>query len=305
VPPIIKTLRISCVWTVVLLIPSALTAQNGALHITIVSGENTTHAAGARVAKPITIEVTDAAGQPVEGARTSFQLPEEGPGGVLWSGLRTDLAVTDSHGRATLRGFQLNKTPGPFNVRVTVAKEQARAGIVVRQRIGEVSATMESAPAGSADRKAQPAAVSIPAQTVPTVKETPSKAEPAKATPATSRPTRAVTPRAIEASVQPDSASRQTVTETAPNVAASRPTRMQTIIITPKSTKSSGGPVASSGGKSHKKWVWLGILAAGGAAGAFAGSSLGVSSASHGAGVAAGNTSTLSIGTPTFTIGKP
>ena len=299
-PPIIKTLRMSCVWTVVLLIPSASTAQNGALHITIVSGEDTTHAAGARVAKPITIEVTDAAGQPVEGARTSFQLPEEGPGGVLSSGLRTDLAVTDSHGRATLRGFQLNKTPGPFNVRVTVAKEQARAGIIVRQRIGEVIAAT-----GNADRKAQPAAASIPAETVPTVKGTPSKAEPAKATPATSRPTRAATPRAIEASVQPDSASRQTVTETAPSVAASRPTRMQTIIITPKSTKSSGGPVASSGGKSHKKWVWLGILAAGGAAGAFAGSSLGVSSTAHGAGVAAGNTTTLSIGTPTFTIGKP
>ena len=133
----IKTIRMLCAWTIViLLIPCVSTAQNSALHITIVSGEDATHPAGAHVAKPITIEVTDAAGQPVEGARTSFQLPEEGPGGVLSSGLRTDLAVTDSHGRATLRGFQLNRTPGRFNVRVTVAKEQARAGTVVRQRIG-------------------------------------------------------------------------------------------------------------------------------------------------------------------------
>ncbi len=304
-PPIIKTLRMSCVWTVALFIPSASTAQNNALHITIVSGEDATHAAGAHVAKPITIEVTDAAGQPVEGARTSFQLPEEGPGGVLSSGLRTDLAVTDSRGRATLRGFQLNRTAGQFNVRVTVAKEQARAGIVVRQRIGEVSTAMGSTTEGSADRKAQPAAASTPAETVPTVKETPAKAEPANPTPATPRPTRAATPRAIEASVQPAPASRPTVTETAPSVTASRPERMQTIVTTQKSPTTSGGPVASSGGKSHKKWVLLGILAAGGAAGAFAGSSLGASSAAHSSGLAAGISSAISIGTPTFTIGKP
>jgi hypothetical protein len=80
---------------------------------------------------------------------------------------------------------------------------------------------------------------------------------------------------------------------------------MQTIIITQKSTKISGGPVASSRGRSHKKWVWLGILAAGGAAGAFTGSTLGASSAGHGTGQAAGISAPVSIGTPTVTIGKP
>jgi hypothetical protein len=80
---------------------------------------------------------------------------------------------------------------------------------------------------------------------------------------------------------------------------------MQTIVITQESTKASSGPAASSGGKSHKKWVLLGILVAGGVAGAFAGSSLGVSSAAHGSTVAAGISSSVSIGTPTITIGKP
>lgn len=289
-----------CVWTIVLLIPRASTAQNGALHITIISGEDAAHPAGAHVVKPITIEVTDAAGQPVEGARTSFQLPEEGPGGVLASGLRTDLAVTDSHGRATLRAFQLNRTPGPFNVRVTVGKEQARAGIVVRQRIGEVSTAT-----GSADRKAQPSAASVQAETVQPVKETPPKTEAVKATPATVMPTRAPTRKTIEATVQPLPASRPTVTESTPGIAASRPTRMQTIVVTQKSPKTSGGPVATSGGKSHKKWVVLGILVAGGAAGAFASSSLGAASAAHNPGLAAGLNSSVSIGTPTITIGKP
>jgi hypothetical protein len=298
VTPVSKALRMWCVWTIVLLFPPASTAQNDALHIAVVSGEDTAHPAGAHVVKPITIEVTDAAGQPVEGARTSFQLPEEGPGGLMASGLRTDLAVTDSHGRATLRGLQLNRTPGPFNVRVTVAKEQARAGIVVRQRISEASAAT-----GSADRKARPSAVNAPGETAPSVKETPSKTEPAKAIPATVRPTRATTPRAIEASAQTAPVIRPTVTESAPG-AASRPTRTQTIVTTQKPPKAGGGAVAS-GGRSHKKWVLLGILAAGGAAGAFAHSSLGAASAAHNPGLATGLNSSVSIGTPTITIGKP
>ena len=298
-PQILKTLRMSSVWTIVLLIPRAATAQTSALHIAILSGEDATHPAGARVVKPITIAVTDAAGQPVEGARTSFQLPEEGPGGVLASGLRTDLAVTDSHGHATLSGFQLNRTPGPFNVRVTVAKEQARAGIVVRQRIGEVSAAT-----GSADRKAQPAAVHATAEPVPPVKDAPPKAEPAKTAPATVRPTRATAPRAIEARAQMAPVIRPAVTESGPG-AASQPTRTQTIVVTQKPTRAGGGPVASSGGKSRKKWVLLGVLAAGGAAGAFASTNLGAASAAHNPGLAPGLNSAVSIGTPTFTIGKP
>jgi hypothetical protein len=300
VTSIMKVLRVTCVWTIVLLLPHASTAQNSALHITVISGEDTAHPAGAHVAKPITIEVTDAAGQPVEGARTSFQLPEEGPGGISSNGLRTDVAVTDSHGRATLRGFQLNRTPGPFNVRVTVAKEQARAGIVVRQRIGEVSAV-----AGSADRKAQPSAATAPAETVPTVKDTPSKSEPAKTAPATIRPTHVATQKTIEARAQQAPVIRPTVTESTPGAAVSKLTRTQTIVITQKSPKTGGGPVASSGGKSRRKWVLLGILAAGGAAGALAHSSLGAASAAHNPGLAGGLNSSVSIGTPTITIGKP
>jgi len=293
-----KTLHPACVWTVCLLMPLALTAQSGALRITVVSGADAVYSGGAHVAKPITIEVTDAAGQPVEGARASFQLPEEGPGGVLSSGLRTDLAVTDSHGHATLRGFQLNRIPGQFNVRITAAKDQARAGLVVRQSIGEVNAA-----GASADKKALPPAAS--ATTAAPAKATPPATAPPKATPDTARPTRAATPRAIEASARPAPVSPKTVLETASDAAPSRPAQIPTIVITQKPAKSTGGPVASSEHKSHKKWVLLGILAAGGAAGAFAGTGMGAASAAHGSGVAASITSAISIGTPTFTIGKP
>ena len=295
---IIQTLCTACVWTAALLMPRASTAQNGALHIAVVSGEDAVYSGGTHVAKPITIEVTDAAGQPVEGARASFQLPEEGPGGVLSSGLRTDLAVTDSHGHATLRGFQLNRLAGPFNVRITAAKDQARAGIVVRQRIGEGNAA-----SASADRKVQAPAASATNAGPP--KATPPPAALPKAAPAAAPPARAATPKTIEANAGPAAASLKSVAPSTSGVAPSKPEQIQTIVITQKSLQSSGQQVSASSHKSHKKWVLLGMLAAGGAAGAFARSGMSAASAAHGSGVAAGLTSSISIGTPTFTIGKP
>ena len=295
---IIKTRRMACVWTA-LLIPLASTAQNSGLHIAVISGGDAVYSPGARVTKPITIEVTNGEGQPVEGARASFQLPEEGPGGVLSGGLRTDLAVTDSHGRTTLRGFQLNRIPGQFNVRITAAKDQARAGIVVRQHIGEAPAA-----AGSADRKAEPPAAS--ATNAAPAKAAPSKQAPAHTTPAAVRPTREATPKVVEASLHSAPATPGPAAPSASDRAPSRPATIQTIIVTQKSSRpTTSGQMAASNHKSHKKWVWIAALAAGGAAGAFAGSGMGAAGAGHGSGVSAGMNSAISIGTPTLTIGKP
>jgi len=85
----------------------------------------------------------------------SFQLPAEGPGGVFPNGLRTDLALTDASGRATLHALQLNKTPGQFHIRITAVKEQARAGAISVQYIG---GTGEAAPAVAATARAPEAA---------------------------------------------------------------------------------------------------------------------------------------------------
>jgi hypothetical protein len=81
------------------------------------------------------VEVTDETGKPVEGAAISFHLPEEGPGGVFANGMRTEVAVTDSHGHAGVHGLQLNRAPGPFQIRIVASKEQARAGMVSFQYI--------------------------------------------------------------------------------------------------------------------------------------------------------------------------
>ena len=122
------------------------TAQVAILQIQIIDGEGGVHAPGARSARPLTVEVTDETGRPVARAAVSFHLPDEGPGGSFTNGLRTDVATTDERGRASLRGWQLNRMPGRFQIRITASKEQATAGTVSFQYITE--------PAGGATAKA-------------------------------------------------------------------------------------------------------------------------------------------------------
>jgi hypothetical protein len=129
-------------------------AQIAVLQIKVVEGEGAVHPAGARIAHPLTVEVTDETGRPVAGAAVSFQLPPEGPSGLFSNGLRTDLILTDASGRASIHSVQLNRTGGQFRIRITAVKEQARAGAVSTQYIGE---NRSGAPA-SAVAKAGPAA---------------------------------------------------------------------------------------------------------------------------------------------------
>jgi hypothetical protein len=112
-------------------------AQVAILQIRVIEGEGAVHAPGSRSTRPLTVEVTDETGKPVEGAAVSFHLPEEGPGGVFANGMRTEVAVTDSHGHAAVHGLQLNRASGPFQIRIVASKEQARAGMVSFQYIAE------------------------------------------------------------------------------------------------------------------------------------------------------------------------
>ena len=144
----LQTARVKCAWTMVCIVASLAIAQDSALHIKVVAGDGVQNAAGSH-GKPLTVEVTDATGRPVAGARVSFQVPEEGPGGLFANGLRTDIAITDSNGRATEHGLQLNRVAGSVAIRITAAKEQQRAGTIARQFIGNAETAAESA-----DRKA-------------------------------------------------------------------------------------------------------------------------------------------------------
>lgn len=114
------------------------TGQIAILQIQVVEGEGTVYVPGVRSAHAIAVAVTDESGRAVSGAAVSFHLPENGPGGSFVNGLRTDVATTDARGRATVRAFQANRVPGRFQIRIVASKEQARAGTVSFQYVGEL-----------------------------------------------------------------------------------------------------------------------------------------------------------------------
>ena len=148
--------------------PCVAVAQIASLQIKVLEGEGAAHPAGAHISRPLTVQVTDDTGQPVAGAAVSFQLPPDGPSGLFSNGLRTDLAITDTAGRASIHSIQLNRNGGQFRIRITVVKEQARAGIISFQYISEkgatpVAAAAPAAPAEpSAERSAEPPAAEPP-----------------------------------------------------------------------------------------------------------------------------------------------
>jgi hypothetical protein len=139
---------------VFLAFPWAAACQTAILQIRVLEGEGAVHAAGSRTSRPLTVEVSDETGKPIERAAVSFHLPEEGPGGVFLNGLRTDVALTDASGRASVRGLQWNRVPGRFEVRIFASFEQARAGTVSFQYI-EGPAVTAGATAPAAAREAR------------------------------------------------------------------------------------------------------------------------------------------------------
>jgi hypothetical protein len=112
-------------------------AQIAILQIKVVEGEGAVHLPGVHSPRALVVEVTDETGRPVPGAAVSFHLPEDGPSGSFANGLRTEIVISDAHGRATLHGFQANRVPGRFQLRILASKEQARAGTISFQYVAE------------------------------------------------------------------------------------------------------------------------------------------------------------------------
>ena len=105
------------------------------LTIRVAEGDGAAYPVGSRATRGLTVLVTDETGRPVEGATVSFTLPAEGPGGVFSTGGRTEIAATRADGRAAVWGMQWNRTAGPFEIRITAVKGQARAGVVSSQSL--------------------------------------------------------------------------------------------------------------------------------------------------------------------------
>lgn len=135
----IRKVLITCLAVVIVPVHAAVIVQ-----LRVVEGEGSVYGVGSRATRGLTVQVTDETGKPVEGAAVSFRLPDEGPSGVFSSGLRTEVVTTKADGRATVWGMQWNKTPGPFEIRVTAVKDQARAGIVSAQYLSDAASAKSS-----------------------------------------------------------------------------------------------------------------------------------------------------------------
>jgi len=121
-------------------------AENPALlAIRLTEGDGAVYAKGSRATRGLAVLITDETGRPVEGATVSFSLPGEGPSGVFSSGARTEIATTHADGRAAVWGMQWNRTPGPFEIRITAVKGQARAGTVSSQFLSDAAEVKDAA----------------------------------------------------------------------------------------------------------------------------------------------------------------
>ncbi len=109
-------------------------------------GEGATYAPGSRATRGITILVTDSAGRPVDGAVVGFTLPMTGPSGEFTSGGRTAIVTTGADGRALAWGMRWNRIAGPFDIRVSALKGQAKGSLVVTEYLAG-AASKSSAPA--------------------------------------------------------------------------------------------------------------------------------------------------------------
>jgi hypothetical protein len=123
------------------------------LRIQMLEGEGVVNAAGSRSQRPIVVQLTDETGRPLEGIAVSFRMPEEGPGGVFESGMKTEVVITTADGRAAVHGIRWNRTSGPFQIRITAAKGESRAGTICSEYISEAPVSRSSFLAPGSQKK--------------------------------------------------------------------------------------------------------------------------------------------------------
>jgi hypothetical protein len=106
----------------------------------MLEGEGAINSAGSKSDRAIAVQLTDETGRPLEGVAVSFRLPEEGPGGTFEGRGKTEIVVTTPDGRAAAHGIRWNRIAGPFQIRITAAKGESRAGTICSQYISDAPA---------------------------------------------------------------------------------------------------------------------------------------------------------------------
>jgi hypothetical protein len=118
------------IFTLVLSLAAAADDFSG-LNIRILEGQGQKYALGSRATRGAMVEITDDLGKPVEGATVTFRLPDQGAGGVFSNGSKTEVAASRANGHVQVWGMEWNRTPGPFEMRITAAKGDAHAGTIL------------------------------------------------------------------------------------------------------------------------------------------------------------------------------
>jgi hypothetical protein len=124
---------------------TAFAADPTSLEVKIVEGDGATYAPGSRATRGIGVVVLDENGRLVEGATVGFTLPMNGPGGEFAAGSRTEIITTRGDGLASAWGMRWNRTAGPFEIRVTAVKGQARGETTVKQFLSGLPQSSSSA----------------------------------------------------------------------------------------------------------------------------------------------------------------
>jgi hypothetical protein len=113
-------------------IPLAAQQNPDSLEIRVLEGANAVYALNSRATRGITVQVSDNAGKPVEGAAVSFLLPERGPSGAFATGGRTEIVTTRADGLASVWGMRWNGSEGLMEIRITAARASVRGSAIVQ-----------------------------------------------------------------------------------------------------------------------------------------------------------------------------
>jgi len=161
---------------------SVCAQQSATLHIRLLDSSKLYQSLSGSGKSSLIIVVEDSTGNPVPQAAVSFRLPDDGPTGVFANGLRSEIAITGADGRGAVAPIHWAGVEGRVPLRVTAAKGQLRAGVVLElevsaavTEVGRISAHSHK-PAASPDLARKPVIsqpVEVSAQSVPAVRDAP------------------------------------------------------------------------------------------------------------------------------------
>ena len=115
------------------LIPILVRAQDTALQVAAVEGQDAIINVNQPAPHDPVVEVRDQNQRPVEGASVTFFLPAQGPGGVFANGTNTMTATTGPDGRAAARGIRYSKQTGRFDIRAIASYRGQTATAIITQ----------------------------------------------------------------------------------------------------------------------------------------------------------------------------